>query len=113
MDLTRKLTHTVTITPRNGFDNYGAIVDGTPVTSVPCFIYGTFRRIAANHGNVQTIDFTVIFGPSTTVEVGDSLSNGLDKDGNTILSSGKVIGLIPNDSYYKGRQSIEVLVERN
>jgi hypothetical protein len=113
MSVAAKLTHRITIVGVGSFDTYGQRVPGLQVNDVPCFIDGKVRRVVDKSGEDVTSDFSILLLPSTEVEVGDTVSDGVDRKGVSLFTSGRVISLEDSNHPTRGRVVREIYVARN
>jgi hypothetical protein len=94
MNVEAKLLHWCDISPVATKNEYGEPIQATVVTSIPCYIDGTSKRLMRSNNEIITADYYCIVGPDTNVQIGSQISNGKDVDGNALLSSGVVVEVI-------------------
>lgn len=97
------LRHKVTVTPTTGVNDHGVPQYGAPVTGVRCYIDGTTRRFVNERQEDIQATWQVFFEGKTDIGNNYKLSSGQDRDGNTLLSSARVIAIDDNVSGQMGR----------
>jgi len=113
MSIASKLTHRISILGIGPLDAYGQRTPGPLTSDVPCFIDGRLRRIAGKDGEGVVTDFSVLLLPDTDVDIGYTVSDGVDRYGNSLLSSGRVVFLEDSNHPVRGRVVREIYVARN
>lgn len=92
----RWLTHRVDVIRIAGNATFGAEpAPGTRLPQVPCFIDGSRSRTPTEGSLDQSVDFSVAFPHEVDIAINDTLQNGRDRDGRTILAEGRVVRLDP------------------
>lgn len=112
MSLLSKLTHRITVTSTGPLDDNGQVTAGTPVTNQRCFIDGRMRRVVNEKGDEVQADYSILFLPSTDIQVGYSVSAGVDARGTSLLTSGLIVGVEDSNHPKRGRVVREAFVQR-
>jgi len=91
MGLPAKLTMRCTIQNPGPLDDFGERGAGAVTTDVPCFAFGSNRRIRTSQNTEVTMDFEMLFLPQVSVDLESVISNVIDKRGQLIFERGVVM----------------------
>lgn len=109
MDITDKLTHTVSVARSSGPTSFGEEQYGTPTTGVKCFIYeNKQRRVVTSRGQEKLETHQILFLPDADVQINDKLTSAQGADGASIFDTAYITSFGPIDHYREddGRQAI-------
>lgn len=112
MEVESKLLHKITITAVGEKNRYGELIAGTSTTGVACYIDGRISRVLNNEGQQIQSDFSILFLPNANIRVGYLVSSGVDSNGYSLLSSGRIVAIEDYNHPEDGQIAREAYVAR-
>ncbi len=111
MNLKKKLLHHADLTPVVSFTAYGDKVYGTKIESQQCVFFGGEKRLLDSKGELIQLGYSALFlSTVTSIAIDFLVSNVINKDGITLLNSGRITSCELVDKPKKGKIFYDVWI---
>ena len=112
MNLSSILTHQAQLRRVASANNGWGDAERTSAVTTACFLHGAHERRRSKTGQALDADFQMWVTPPTSVVVGDAVENVVNRDGTTLLASGRVVDVRAHEHPTQGSIATRALIVR-